>query len=62
MFSFNKVKINEMFYELQNELDNRANQIEEYLDEVMGFNERLVNYNPNLARGDLYGFNGNSNG
>jgi hypothetical protein len=47
MSSVNKVRINEMFYDLQNDLNLRSNFIEEYIDELAGFNDRLVNYNPN---------------
>ncbi len=47
MESVNSVRINEMFYDLQNDLNLRSNFIEEYIDELNSFNDRLVNYNPN---------------
>ena len=49
MESVNKVKINEMFYDLQNQLEKRSYQIEEYVEELLDFNDRLINYNPNLT-------------
>ena len=47
MESVNSVRINEMFHDLQNDLNLRSNFIEEYIDELNSFNDRLVNYNPN---------------
>jgi hypothetical protein len=47
MESVNSVRINEMFEDLQNDLNLRSNFIEEYIDELNSFNDRLVNYNPN---------------
>ena len=49
MESVNKVKINEMFYDLQNQLEKRSYQIEEYVEELLDFNDRLINYKPNLT-------------
>lgn len=36
-----------MFYDLQTQLDNQSSQLEQYVDELIGFNDRLVNYYPN---------------